>query len=124
MTDKSRGRPARLRGRDAGRFADGEGIYRDSASVAATRGSTPNTDYERAYLTKHEMGHNSNAAHTDAYSKTVGFHVHRSIMHKSAWYHYHNIWSQNEADKMCNYLNTGCQSTARLAILLDPYVTL
>lgn len=71
-------------------------------------GSTPSTNFEKVYLTKHELGHNNNADHAYKWSKDLGYHVHRSIMHKSAWYHYHDIWSNANAQRMCTHLGTTC----------------
>lgn len=68
---------------------------------ACHAGIIPDTDFERAYITAHELGHNSDGGHADAWSAWSGAdHQHRSIMHESAWYHYHECWSQGNLDRM------------------------
>lgn len=79
--------------------------------------AVPDNDYERAYVLKHEWGHNNDAKHKYAWNEWDGCcHNHRSIMYGSAWGHWHDVWSQENADRMCHHLNTGT-CTARYAHL-------
>lgn len=78
-------------------------------------GATPSSEFERVYVAKHEMGHNNNAKHENAWSKWSGGHRHRSIMMASAWYHYHDVWAAENARGMCNFLGTTCVHTGTAA---------
>jgi hypothetical protein len=70
--------------------------------------AVPDNDFERYYLTAHELGHNLNARHEYAWQQDEGCcHSHRSIMLHSAWYHYHEFYTWPNECRMRVTVGTG-----------------
>jgi len=61
------------------------------------------TDFERAFFMTHELGHNNDANHDDAWVDIDPGHTHRSFMQSSANWHPHECWSSANADNMVNH---------------------
>ena len=76
-------------------------------------GTIVDSDFERAFLMAHELGHNNNGDHLYGWGSYESVtHFHRSILYEGGWDHYHECWSSTNGGRMATHLGNTFVGTA------------